>query len=159
MTEPEKQTIDTPGHTTPAKRNSLLSNGVNGSPPALPEKPLHRTEVQKTENTGTQIKDSVPATGVIVCLSPESTFITVSFVSESTSVLFYHSFGSSYICVLCLAMSLQCKQNVLSAVCFRLSWISCSRTAGSLQSSGKNSVISLPDYRGSYRALRSTGTR
>ncbi|XP_070779383.1 caspase recruitment domain-containing protein 10 isoform X2 [Enoplosus armatus] len=58
LTEEEKQTIDTAGNTTPAKSNSLLSNGVNGSPPALPEKPLLRTEVQKAENTRTQMRDS-----------------------------------------------------------------------------------------------------
>lgn len=59
--------LDTPDNTTATKRNSLLSNGVNGSPPASPEKPLHRIEVQKDDNKGTRTKDSVPATGVIVC--------------------------------------------------------------------------------------------
>lgn len=67
LTREEK--LDTPGDrpTLPAKRNSLLSNGVNGSPPALPEKPPHRLEVQKDEDKGTQMRDPVPATGVIVC--------------------------------------------------------------------------------------------
>lgn len=64
----ENQTTNTPGTTTPAKRNSLLSNRVNGSPPALPEKPLHRAEVQKAEKTGTKIRDSVPATGEIALM-------------------------------------------------------------------------------------------
>ncbi|XP_074511564.1 caspase recruitment domain-containing protein 10 isoform X1 [Sebastes fasciatus] len=68
LTEADKQTMDTPGNTTPAKRNNLLSIGVNGSPPALPEKPLHRTEVQRTENTGTQMRDTVPATGAIALM-------------------------------------------------------------------------------------------
>ena len=87
LTEAEKQTINTPANPSPAKRNSLLSNGVNGSPPALPEKPLHRTEVQKAENTGAQMRDSGPATGVKVCfynlsermfpLVSESTFCSV----------------------------------------------------------------------------------
>ncbi len=64
LTEAEK--LNAPEISTPAKRNSLLSNGVNGSPPALPKKPLHRTDFQRAENKGTQITDSVPATGVIV---------------------------------------------------------------------------------------------
>lgn len=65
LTEAEKH--DAPGTHTPAKRNSLLSNGVNGSPPALPEEPLQPPEVQKAENKGTHMRDSVPANGVIVC--------------------------------------------------------------------------------------------
>eukprot|EP00064_Thunnus_orientalis_P013628 superscaffoldBa00002250_g13667 len=68
LTEAEKQTIDSPGNTTPARRNSLLSNGGHGPPPALPEKPLHRIEIQKAESTGTQMKDSVPTTGVIALM-------------------------------------------------------------------------------------------
>lgn len=61
LTEAQEHT--SPGNTTPAKSNGLLSNGVNGSPPALPEKP----QVQKAENAGNQMRNSVPATGVIVC--------------------------------------------------------------------------------------------
>ncbi|TDH02630.1 hypothetical protein EPR50_G00154450 [Perca flavescens] len=68
LTEAEKHTIDTSGNNVPAKRISLLSNGVKGSPPALPEKPQRRTEVQKEENTGTQMKDSGPTTGVIALM-------------------------------------------------------------------------------------------
>ncbi|XP_044036653.1 caspase recruitment domain-containing protein 10 isoform X2 [Siniperca chuatsi] len=68
LTEEEKQTIDTPGYNTPAKSTSLFSNEVNGSAPALPEKPLHCTDVQKAENKGTQMRDSVPATGVIALM-------------------------------------------------------------------------------------------
>uniref|UniRef100_UPI0037E872C9 caspase recruitment domain-containing protein 10 n=1 Tax=Semicossyphus pulcher TaxID=241346 RepID=UPI0037E872C9 len=49
--------LDTPGNITPAKRNGLISNGVNGSPPALPEKP-QRIEGQKAERKGTQMRDS-----------------------------------------------------------------------------------------------------
>ena len=63
----EEEGLNTPGNTTPAKRNSLHLKGVNGSPPALPEKPLHRAELHKSENKGTQMRDSVPVTGVIVC--------------------------------------------------------------------------------------------
>ncbi|XP_073350111.1 caspase recruitment domain-containing protein 10 [Pagrus major] len=66
LTEAEK--LDTPGNITPVKRNSLLSNGVNGSPPALPEKPLHRTDVEKAEKKETQMRDSVPATGIIALM-------------------------------------------------------------------------------------------
>ncbi|XP_036943840.1 caspase recruitment domain-containing protein 10 isoform X1 [Acanthopagrus latus] len=66
LTEAEK--LNTPGNITPVKRNSLLSNGVNGSPPALPEKPLHRTDVEKAEKKATQKRDSVPATGVIALM-------------------------------------------------------------------------------------------
>ncbi|XP_029293657.1 caspase recruitment domain-containing protein 10 [Cottoperca gobio] len=68
LKEADKQTIDTPGNTTLAKRNSLLSNGVNGAPPALPEKPRHRTEVGKAEDTETKMRDSVCATGVIALM-------------------------------------------------------------------------------------------
>ncbi|XP_041813022.1 caspase recruitment domain-containing protein 10 isoform X2 [Chelmon rostratus] len=66
LTEAEKH--DAPGTHTPAKRNSLLSNGVNGSPPALPEEPLQPPEVQKAENKGTHMRDSVPANGVIALM-------------------------------------------------------------------------------------------
>lgn len=66
LTEAEK--LNTPGNITPVKRNTSLSNGVNGSPPALPEKPLCRTDVEKPEKKVTQKRDSVPATGVIVCV-------------------------------------------------------------------------------------------
>ncbi|XP_035510296.1 caspase recruitment domain-containing protein 10 [Morone saxatilis] len=66
LTEGEK--LDTTENTTPAKRNSLSSNGVNGSPPALPEKPLHCAEVQKAGNKGTQMRESVPSTGVIALM-------------------------------------------------------------------------------------------
>ncbi|XP_078126716.1 caspase recruitment domain-containing protein 10 isoform X3 [Sander vitreus] len=68
LTKAEKHTIDTPGNKMPANRNSLLSNGVNGPSPPLPEKPQRRTEVQKAENTGTQMKDSGPTTGVIALM-------------------------------------------------------------------------------------------
>ncbi|XP_070836737.1 caspase recruitment domain-containing protein 10 [Chaetodon trifascialis] len=64
----EADNLDTPGNNMPAKRNSLLSNGVNGSPPALLEKPLQHAEVQKAENKGTQVRDTVPATGVIALM-------------------------------------------------------------------------------------------
>ncbi|XP_076608992.1 caspase recruitment domain-containing protein 10 [Chaetodon auriga] len=64
----EADNLDTSGNNTPTKRNSLLSNGVNGSPPALPEKPLQHAEVQKAENKGTHMRDTVPATGVIALM-------------------------------------------------------------------------------------------
>lgn len=53
--------VDEPEPPPATKRNSLLSNGVIGSPPALPEKPRNHIRVQKDE-----IKESVPSTGVIV---------------------------------------------------------------------------------------------
>ncbi|KAI4822687.1 hypothetical protein KUCAC02_008219 [Chaenocephalus aceratus] len=62
LTEAENQTTDPPGNNTLSKINSF--NGLNGSPPALPEKPLHRIEVQKSENKETRMRGSVPATGV-----------------------------------------------------------------------------------------------
>lgn len=62
----EAEKFNTSGNTTSVKRNSLISNGANGCPPALPEKLSHYTEVKK-ENKGTQMTDSVPASGVIVC--------------------------------------------------------------------------------------------
>ncbi|KAG8006406.1 Caspase recruitment domain-containing protein 10, partial [Nibea albiflora] len=65
LTEGEK--FNTPGYTASVKRNSLISNGANGCPPALPEKPPHYTEVKK-ENKGTQMTDSVPASGVIALM-------------------------------------------------------------------------------------------
>lgn len=52
---------DSQDHSPATKRNSLLSNGVSGSPPALPKKPLHHIEVQKDK------RESVPTNGVIVC--------------------------------------------------------------------------------------------
>ncbi|XP_038550941.1 caspase recruitment domain-containing protein 11 [Micropterus salmoides] len=66
LTEEEKQTMDTSGPTMPAK--CVLSDEINGSSPALPEKPLHSIEVRKHENTGTQMSDTVPATGVIALM-------------------------------------------------------------------------------------------
>ncbi|XP_040917755.1 caspase recruitment domain-containing protein 11 [Toxotes jaculatrix] len=68
LTEAEQQTVGAAENTTPAKRNSLLSNGINGSPPSSPETPLQHTEVQKAESTETQMRDSVPATGVIALM-------------------------------------------------------------------------------------------
>ncbi|XP_033944307.1 caspase recruitment domain-containing protein 10 isoform X2 [Pseudochaenichthys georgianus] len=64
LTKAEKQTTDPPGSNTLSKRNSF--NGLNGSPPALPEKPLHRIEVQKSENKETRMRGSVPATGALM---------------------------------------------------------------------------------------------
>ncbi|TKS91539.1 Caspase recruitment domain-containing protein 10 CARD-containing MAGUK protein 3 [Collichthys lucidus] len=63
----EAEKFNTSGNTTSVKRNSLISNGANGCTPALPEKPLHYTEVKK-ENKGTQMTDSVPASGVIALM-------------------------------------------------------------------------------------------
>lgn len=53
--------VDGPEPPPTTKRNSLLSNGVIGSPPALPEKPRNRIVVRKDET-----KVPVPSTGVIV---------------------------------------------------------------------------------------------
>ncbi|XP_075888337.1 caspase recruitment domain-containing protein 10 isoform X2 [Nelusetta ayraudi] len=55
------ETVDGPDR-SPAT-NSLMSNGGTGSPPALPEKPRHRIEVQKDET-----RESAPATGVIALM-------------------------------------------------------------------------------------------
>ncbi|KAF3700495.1 Caspase recruitment domain-containing protein 10 CARD-containing MAGUK protein 3 [Channa argus] len=68
LMEADKQTLDALGSATPAKRNSLQSNGGNDSPPPLPKKPVHLAETKKAENTGTQLKDSVPATGVVALM-------------------------------------------------------------------------------------------
>ncbi|KAK9535492.1 hypothetical protein VZT92_007869 [Zoarces viviparus] len=68
LIDADKQAIDPPGNTTAAKRNSLLSYEINGPPPALPEKPLHRTEFHKAESTGSQMRKSVPATGVLALM-------------------------------------------------------------------------------------------
>ncbi|KAM7386441.1 hypothetical protein PAMA_009183 [Pampus argenteus] len=68
LTEAEKETIVSAGNTAPAKRNSLLSNGGHGSSSALPDKPLRCIDVQKAESTGTQMKDSVPTTGIIALM-------------------------------------------------------------------------------------------
>lgn len=62
-----EEKLDTPGNTAPTKRKSSLSNSINGSPCALPGKPMHHTEVEKDVDKGTQKRDSFPATGVIVC--------------------------------------------------------------------------------------------
>lgn len=67
LTEAEKQTIDGQGDVAKPKRNSLCANGINGSPPPLPKKPVRHTEKLNSENPGTQMRDSVPTTGVIVC--------------------------------------------------------------------------------------------
>ncbi|XP_056262532.1 caspase recruitment domain-containing protein 10 isoform X2 [Pseudoliparis swirei] len=68
LTEADQQAVDPPGSTAPAKRNSLLLRGTNGSPPALPEKQLRRTEVHRAENTGSQTRNLVPSTGVIALM-------------------------------------------------------------------------------------------
>ncbi|KAM4530874.1 caspase recruitment domain-containing protein 10 isoform 2-T2 [Odontesthes bonariensis] len=65
LTEADKQTTDTPAKT---KTNTSVCNGINGSPPALPQKPLRRIEVQKADRTGTQTRNSVPSTGVIALM-------------------------------------------------------------------------------------------
>ncbi|XP_078017215.1 caspase recruitment domain-containing protein 10 isoform X2 [Epinephelus lanceolatus] len=68
LAEAENKEVVTPGNSTPAKCNSLLSNGVHGSPPPLPEKPLHRIDIQKAENTTAQMRGSGPASGAIALL-------------------------------------------------------------------------------------------
>ncbi|KAL6103325.1 card10 [Pungitius sinensis] len=68
LTKAEQQVINPAGSTTPAKRNSLLSNGKKGFPPPLPKKPLHLTEVHKDENTGSQTRKLIPASGVIALM-------------------------------------------------------------------------------------------
>lgn len=68
LTEADKQTTDTPGNSVPSRRNSLLVSGINASPPGLPEKPQERSEVQQSEDTGVQMRESAPATGVIALM-------------------------------------------------------------------------------------------
>ncbi|XP_049418010.1 caspase recruitment domain-containing protein 10 isoform X1 [Epinephelus fuscoguttatus] len=68
LAEAENKEVVTQGNSTPAKCNSLLSNGVHGSPPPLPEKPLHRIDIQKAENTTAQMRGSGPASGAIALL-------------------------------------------------------------------------------------------
>ncbi|XP_034566840.1 caspase recruitment domain-containing protein 10-like [Notolabrus celidotus] len=54
----DADSLDPPGlQTTSAKRNDVISNGVDSSPPAVPEKPPQRTEVQKAKK-GTEMRDS-----------------------------------------------------------------------------------------------------
>ncbi|XP_034448951.1 caspase recruitment domain-containing protein 10 isoform X2 [Hippoglossus hippoglossus] len=61
LTEADNQTLGAVENSAPVKKNS---NGVNASPPVLPEKPPHRAQ-----STETQTKDSAPANGVIVGFS------------------------------------------------------------------------------------------
>ncbi|KAM8844439.1 caspase recruitment domain-containing protein 10 isoform 2-T3 [Spinachia spinachia] len=68
LTKAEQHAIEPAGNTTPAKRNSLLSNGKKGFPLALPKNPLHLTEVHKAESTGSQMRNSVPASGAIALM-------------------------------------------------------------------------------------------
>ncbi|XP_059203259.1 caspase recruitment domain-containing protein 10 [Centropristis striata] len=67
LTEADKETVDTLENTMPAKRHSFLSHGVNSSPPAVPEKPLHCI-VPKPQNTGTQMRDAVPVDGIMALM-------------------------------------------------------------------------------------------
>lgn len=65
--------LDTQENAASTKSESVRSNGINGSPPALPEKPPHRVEVQGDTDKGTQRSESNVSNGVIVCLwSPQS---------------------------------------------------------------------------------------
>ncbi|XP_074552988.1 caspase recruitment domain-containing protein 11 [Halichoeres trimaculatus] len=54
----EEETQDSSGNATAAKRNRVISNGVNKSPPALPEKPSNPTDAQKADQRGTEMRDS-----------------------------------------------------------------------------------------------------
>ncbi|CAJ1075828.1 caspase recruitment domain-containing protein 10-like [Xyrichtys novacula] len=54
----DADTLDSPGNTPPAKRNSLISTRVIVSPPALPDKPSHRPGLQQADKKGTQMRDS-----------------------------------------------------------------------------------------------------
>ncbi|XP_060946543.1 caspase recruitment domain-containing protein 10 isoform X3 [Limanda limanda] len=63
LTEAENQTLGAVENSSPVKINCLLSNGVNGSPPVLPEKPPHRAPSAETHT-----KDSAPANGVIALM-------------------------------------------------------------------------------------------
>ncbi|XP_061702184.1 LOW QUALITY PROTEIN: caspase recruitment domain-containing protein 10 [Syngnathoides biaculeatus] len=59
---PEKSRIQTNA------KNTLLSTGGLGCPPALPKKPSYLIEVPSTENPGTQTKEPIPTTGVIALM-------------------------------------------------------------------------------------------
>ncbi|KAM4535297.1 caspase recruitment domain-containing protein 11 [Fundulus diaphanus] len=50
------------------RANSGLSNGVNGSAPPLPEKPLKHTDAEKADRKGAQITNSDPSTGVVALM-------------------------------------------------------------------------------------------
>ncbi|KAM4634887.1 caspase recruitment domain-containing protein 10 [Polymixia lowei] len=54
LMDAEKQTNSAPASTMSVKRNSLVSNGTRGTPPPLPEKPLHRNESHEAVNNGAQ---------------------------------------------------------------------------------------------------------
>uniref|UniRef100_UPI003AAB36ED caspase recruitment domain-containing protein 10 n=1 Tax=Centroberyx gerrardi TaxID=166262 RepID=UPI003AAB36ED len=54
LMEAERQTTSAPASAVSVKRNSLVSNSINSSPPLVPKKPLHRIEIQKAGNSGTQ---------------------------------------------------------------------------------------------------------
>lgn len=81
LTGPEKPNTPT---NTPTKSDSLRPNGINGSPPALPEKPSHCVEVQSHVGKGTERRESNVSHGVIVCLwggrSSENTSIIDAWV-------------------------------------------------------------------------------
>ncbi|XP_041633854.1 caspase recruitment domain-containing protein 11 [Cheilinus undulatus] len=54
----KSETLDTPGSTSSARINNMTSNGLNGSPPALPQKPLKQTEVKRADSNGSPMGDS-----------------------------------------------------------------------------------------------------
>ncbi|KAM9746515.1 caspase recruitment domain-containing protein 10 [Menidia menidia] len=65
LTAAEKQTADMPGI---AKKGGSVCNGTDGSPPALPEKPLRRMDAQSTDSPGTEARNHVPSNGVIALM-------------------------------------------------------------------------------------------
>ncbi|KAM9844027.1 caspase recruitment domain-containing protein 11 [Aulostomus maculatus] len=63
LTEAEKYTLTAPGSSTSTKTNNGLSSRGHGCPPAIPEKPP-----SLIMNPAAQIRDSVPATGVVALM-------------------------------------------------------------------------------------------
>lgn len=61
------ESLDVQENTASSKNGSLHPNSINGSPPALPEKPSHRAEVQRDVDKGAQSCESNASNGVIVC--------------------------------------------------------------------------------------------
>ena len=56
LMEAEKQTPSGTANTLSLKRNNMISNSVSAAPPPLPEKPLHRIDINKAGNTGAQVR-------------------------------------------------------------------------------------------------------
>lgn len=67
LTEADKRTEKADGPEI-TRTNGGLSNGINGSAPALPEKPPHLTDTQTAAKRGATIRNSDPSNGVIALM-------------------------------------------------------------------------------------------